>query len=225
MLADELSHAPVPPSKRRLDLQSKMRFVYSARNSQELAQRYDFWAPDYDQELEEVFGYAAPQKAAEMLAKHAPRDARILDAGAGTGLVGQALHRLGYPRLVGLDASQGMLSKAGEKDVYQTLCRMDLGDPLPFPDACFAAVISIGVFTYGHADASSFDELIRVTKPGGHIVFSLRPDFYEESGFEAKLSSLEATGKWECTEVSREFRCFLKDDSDVLIKLWVYKVR
>ncbi len=208
-----------------MDVKSKVHFVYSAKNNQELAERYDLWAPDYDQELEELFGYVAPQKGAEILSGYVSKDAQILDAGAGTGLVGQALRRLGYCNLVGVDTSEGMLSRAREKKVYQALYQWDLGKSLSFSTASFGAVISVGVFTYGHAQATCFDELTRVTKPGGYIIFSLRPDFYENSGFKEKLASLETAGKWELVEVSEEFLCFPKYDSDDLLKLWVYGVK
>ena len=208
-----------------MGLKSKVRFVYSAKNNQELAERYDFWAPNYDQEMEALFGYVGPQKGAETLARYVSKNAQILDAGAGTGLVGQALLRLGYRNLVGVDNSEGMISKAREKKIYQALYRGNLEQPLGFSTASFGAVICVGVFTYGHAQAICLDELICVTKPGGYIIFSLRPDFYENSDFRGTLTSLEARGKWELVEIGEEFSCFPKDDPDVRLKFWVYRVR
>lgn len=205
-------------------MSGKIDLVYSARNSRELAERYDFWAPDYDQDLERL-GYIGPWKGAEMLARHAARNARVLDAGAGTGLVGQALQQLGYRNLTGLDASAGMLARARMKMVYQELHLEDLGGSLSFAADSFEAVVSIGVFTYGHAPAACLHELIRVTCPGGHIVFSLRPDFYTSSDFRKTLDSLVVAGHWELVEVSPEFRCFLKDGSDAAVRLWAYEVR
>src|SRR5215203_3923318 len=50
----------------------------------------------------------------------APRPTRgtVLDAGAGTGMFGSILRVLGYEDLVGIDISERMLEKAGEKDAY-----------------------------------------------------------------------------------------------------------
>ncbi len=68
--------------------QSKVQWIYSSRNNQELTERYDQWAKDYDAELEQDFEWQGPQRTAEFFARHVPRTARILDAGAGTGLMG-----------------------------------------------------------------------------------------------------------------------------------------
>ena len=43
---------------------------------------------------------------------------RIIDAGAGTGLVGEALAKLGYTNMDALDISQEMLDEAEKKKVY-----------------------------------------------------------------------------------------------------------
>jgi len=43
----------------------------------------------------------------------------ILDAGAGTGMVGEVLTKLGYANLVAMDLSQGMLEVTRQKNVYQ----------------------------------------------------------------------------------------------------------
>ena len=67
----------------------------------------------------------------------------------------------------------------------------------------------------GHAPASSLDELVRVTKSGGHVVYTLRPDVYEESGFRTKHEELEAAEMWELVEVSERFCALPKGEPDV----------
>ena len=53
---------------------------------------------------------------------------------------------------------------------------MVMSEKLDFPSDSFDAVVTVGVLTVGHAPASSLDELVRITSPGGHIVCpSLRP--------------------------------------------------
>ncbi|NEQ86776.1 MAG: class I SAM-dependent methyltransferase, partial [Moorea sp. SIO2I5] len=128
----------------------------------------------------------------DLTIKYVPRNAQILDVGAGTGVVGQWLQEEGFHNLVGIDMSEGMLTEAKRKNIYTELRLMVLGEPLDFPSATFDAVTACGVFTYGHAPSRSFDELIRVTKPGGYIIFTLRPDFYESSDFKDKMANLEA---------------------------------
>ena len=75
--------------------QNRVQWVYSSQNNQELADRYDQWAKEYDSDLMEIFAWNAPRRCAEIFARHVSKEARILDAGAGTGLVGLALSHLG----------------------------------------------------------------------------------------------------------------------------------
>ncbi len=121
------------------------------------------------------------QIVSEYLAKYVLKDAKILDAGAGTGLVGKVLNSLGYKHLTAMDMSSGMLAEARKKEVYSELYLMTMGEPLDIPDNLFDAIISVGVFTEGHAHPKSFDELIRVTKQGGFIIYTLRSDIYENN--------------------------------------------
>lgn len=206
-----------------MDVKSRIRFVYAAPSAQALAERYDTWAPDYDQDVDEMCGYLGPQKGAEMLAAHVPATARILDAGAGTGLVGLALRRLGYRNLVGVDNSHGMLSQAKQKRAYRALHHSDLA-ALEFASASFDAVISIGVFTYGHAPAHCLQELIRVVKPNGLILVSMRPDFFASAEVQEKIGSLAAGGHWTLVESGEPFVCFPKDNCNDLLRLWAFKV-
>ena len=203
---------------------NKVQWVYSSQNNQELAERYDQWAKDYDADLDQDFGWIAPQRVAEFFSKHVPKDARILDAGAGTGLAGEILSSLGYGEIVAMDLSQGMLDEAEKKGVYREFHRMVMGDTLDFPSDSFGGVITVGVLTVGHAPASSLDELVRVTRPGGYIAFSLRPDVYEESGFKEKQTELESTGKWKLAEVSEPFQALPVGEPDVFHQVWVYQV-
>jgi SAM-dependent methyltransferase len=160
-----------------------------------------------------------------MVGKYVPTEARILDAGVGTGLVGQCLWELGFRKLVAIDLSQGMLDEARKKGVYQELQQMVLGEELDFPTGSMSAVVSAGVMTVGHAPASSLDELVRVTELGGHIVFTLRPDVYVESGFREKQNSLMEAGKWELIEATEPFQALPKGEPDVYHQVWVYQVR
>lgn len=206
-----------------MNTDNKVELVYTSQNNQELSKNYDLWAKEYDQELEDEFGYFCPEPAVEILAKYLPKSAKILDAGAGTGLVGQLLNQRGYENLEGIDLSPGMLEEAENKKVYNKLTQMVLGEPLDFATDFFDAIISVGTFTYNHAPSSSFDELIRITKPKGYIIFTLRLDFYQDSDFPAKMSALEESGKWQLVEIGEKFQCLTKSEPDVYAKVWTYQ--
>ncbi len=204
--------------------QNRVQWVYSSKDNRELEERYDQWSKDYDRDLSTEFEYRSPRRAAEVLAAHVPRDARILDAGAGTGLVGEILASMGYQRMVAMDLSQGMLEEARKKGVYEDFHQMVMGETLDYETGSFDAVITVGVLTVGHAPASSLDELVRVTRPNGHIVFSLRPDVYENSGFRERQDELESQGKWQLVERTEEFQPMPKGEPEVMHRVWVYRV-
>ena len=178
--------------------------AYQSKSAEETSGVYDGWAGDYEGHMVNV-GYTHPAMVAAMLSRHlAPCDDPILDAGTGTGIMGEILTALGYTDLTGLDASEGMLSRAAEKGKYKSLSHAFLGQPLDFADDAFAAVVSAGVFTQGHAPLSGFDELIRATRPGGFIVFSVSRT-YLEGPFEEKREELEAAGLWRAIDATERY--------------------
>jgi SAM-dependent methyltransferase len=173
----------------RPDSTRHLRKAYTARSPEEIAEYYDQWAVDYETHMKNV-GYARPAMVAAMLSRHLPPgDAPILDAGAGTGLLADLLLAMRYSQIVGIDASPEMLALAERKRAYRELHQMILGEALRFLDDRFAAVVSAGVFTEGHAPLSGLDELIRVTRSGGYLVFSIART-YLEGPFEVKRVAL-----------------------------------
>jgi len=204
--------------------QDRVQWVYAAENSEELSRRYDRWAKDYDSDLTDEFDYQGPRCTGELFVKYVPRKARVLDAGAGTGLMGEALAKHGYKDLVAMDLSSGMLAEARKKNVYQEFHQMAMGGPLDFATDSFDAVVCVGTLTVAHAPASSFDELVRITRPGGYIVFTMRPDTYENSGFKEKQSALETEGKWQLVEVTEKYQALPGGEPDVYGQVWAYRV-
>jgi len=207
-----------------MERRDRVQWIYSSQDNKELAERYDQWAREYDADLNEEFGWLGPQRAVDFFSRYVPKDARVLDAGAGTGLVGKLLSEQGYGDLVAMDLSEGMLEEARKKNAYREFRQMVMGEPLGYETDSFDGVVSVGVLTVGHAPASSFDELVRITRPGGHIVFSLRPDVYRDSGFKEKQDALEAAGKWKLVEASKEFQPLPKGEPEVYHQVWVYRV-
>ena len=105
--------------KKEVERNKKVQWIYSSRDNQELAERYDQWSKDYDADLDEGFGWLGPQRAVDFFTRYVPKEARILDAGAGTGLVGELLARQDYKNLTAMDLSIGMLEEARNKNCYQ----------------------------------------------------------------------------------------------------------
>ena len=145
-------------------------------------------------------GYVAPINAAGLFNRHMAASATVLDAGCGTGLVGECLHQMGYRNIVGLDYSKKMLKEAESKQVYSALLQGDLNDLHDINDNQYNGVISVGTFTSGHVGPGALNELIRVTRPAGIICFTVRDSAWQEESYDAAITSMVKDGKWELLE-------------------------
>jgi ubiquinone/menaquinone biosynthesis C-methylase UbiE len=178
--------------------------VYEAKGAEDVAKLYDQWAATYDDEMGAA-GYQHPQACVALFARHVHAGARpILDAGAGTGLIGRWLQTLGYPEVEALDVSQGMLDVARQKNCYTAFHKLALGEPLPFEDGAYAGVIAAGVFTSGHVGPEGLDELIRICRPGGAVVMTVKGTLWE-GGFSARVDGFVEEGGVELAEVTAPY--------------------
>jgi predicted TPR repeat methyltransferase len=178
--------------------------AYQAENSEQTTEVYNDWAKTYEAHMSEA-GYTHPAMVASMLSRHVKSGGQVvLDAGAGTGIMGEILTGLGFSNLIGIDASEQMLARAASDGKYQQLKQCYLGEPLEFDDDQFAVVVSSGVFTQGHAPLSGFDELIRITEPGGMLVFSVSRS-YLGGPFQTKRDELESRGLWRFIDATEQY--------------------
>ncbi|HEY92488.1 MAG TPA: methyltransferase domain-containing protein [Dehalococcoidia bacterium] len=205
--------------------EEKARWVMSAESNKESAERYDAWAEQYDADLQS-WGYRSPAIIAGIVGRYIPLDSSpILDAGAGTGIIGEVLNILGYKGIVALDLSKGMLDVAARKGVYSDLYQMALGKGMDFPTDYFAAVVCVGTFASGHAPPDSLDELIRITRPRGHIIFTVRSEVYERGGFKRKQQELQLANEWQLLEIVGPYISIPgSDDPEGTNKVFAYRV-
>ena len=107
--------------------------------------------------------------AIEKTFQNKPKDEfKIIDAGAGTGLNGVELQKLGYTNLHALDISQGMLNEARKKNVYKKFICAALSDQrIPeIETGEYDAMICCGTLTIAHVRACALVEMIRMVKIG-----------------------------------------------------------
>lgn len=198
--------------------------VYGAKSAAEIGAIYDGWSESYDADNLRK-GFRLPGLAAGYAARHVPKDAApILDAGCGTGLVGEGLWALGFRGIRGVDISEGMLNAAARLNVYEKLDLRDLTAPLPEATGSMAATICVGSFGPGHVPPTALGELARVTAPGGHVIFNVVEATWEEQGFPAVMNGMMADGRWTEIERSAAFRPYLLGEPDLLCRLFVYRV-
>lgn len=201
----------------------RLAWIYSATNPDELRERYQVWAEEYDADLDGMH-WLAPRAGAERCHHFAGWGASVLDAGCGTGLVGMHLRVLGIGRLVGFDLSSAMLEQAAARGVYDELMQGSLLDPLPFPPASFDAVVSVGVFTYGHVGPAALAGLAVVVRPGGHVSLTFRDDAIEPLGYAEAVRRLEADGVWRLIERTEPAPLIVEDGVGADMRVWTWQV-
>ena len=168
------------------------------------------------------WNYTGPEETVDVIKKYLlNKDALFFDAGCGTGLVGLQLKKYGYKNFHGADLSQKLLDTV-PKNLYQKLFNVDLNKPIELNNNLYDTVMCVGTFTYGHVKANALDELVRITKPGGFICFTINEGIYKEYGFDEKILEIKKNNKWEKLE-------FFKSDyiasKDVNAWLGLYKVQ
>ena len=101
-----------------------------------------------------------------------PKDQlKILDAGAGTGLTGTELHKLGCTDIHALDISQEMLNVTKEKGVPYKICLHPSDrEEDQFETGEFDAVIDAGVLVKALVRPAAFVEIIRMVKIGELLI-------------------------------------------------------
>lgn len=171
-------------------------------NNLDVAERYSQFAPVYNQSVES-WGYRCYQTAAEIVQQYIPQDQPVLDAGCGTGLVGQALAALGYGDIVGIDISPEMLAQAEALGHYRQVHIQDLkAVPYPFADETFAAIACIGVFSLVADPKPILKEFCRLVRSQGYLVFTQQEVLFAQYHYGDVLAELEQQGVLRCEQIS-----------------------
>ena len=162
-----------------LELNDLINRLVKTEDPEEVRQLYRQWSETYDRDLED-FGYVAPKIGTAILQQLVTDHGSLIhDAGCGTGQVGQLLSSSGYSNIHGSDFSEDMLGVAKSRDCYCSLVQADYSQPLQFKSESVNGIISIGVYRKSFKDVF-ISEMLRILKPGGCMVFSCRPVYFEE---------------------------------------------
>jgi SAM-dependent methyltransferase len=180
-----------------------------------IAARYDASADRYGR----WWGPVLAPSALQLLDRY-PLEARVgrtsdvLDIGTGTGVLARsAVRRWPAARVVGLDASAGMLGIAareaeatlsGEERARLEFVPGDAGR-LPFPDGAFDLVLASFVLQLVADRKRALTEVVRVLRPGGRFASVTwlvgRDDpFAPDLAFEKALDDLDIDGEGDAEE-------------------------
>ena len=165
--------------------------AYALETPEDNLRLYRVWAESYDADFVDKTGFRFP----ELIAGEYVRQGGgwpCLDVGCGTGAVAALMPEGAV--LDGLDLSPDMLAVASRKGLYRELIEANLKEPLAIPDESYAGFVSSGTFTHGHVGAEAIPELVRILRPGGLAVHSVKTDLWFDLGFDEIYAALESDG-------------------------------
>jgi len=161
----------------------------------------------------------------EQLDDDAAADLRVLDVGAGNGMVGEELDRMGAEHIVGVDIIEEA-AEAAQRDrpgVYDDYFVVDLTDVPPDTQReltghgfnCLTTVAALG---FGDIPPEAFTGAYNLVEDGGLIAFNIKQRFVEDgdrSGFEELISRSLNDGTMEL-QAERRYRHRLSVAGDPL---------
>jgi SAM-dependent methyltransferase len=129
---------------------------------------------------------------------------RVLDLGAGNGMVGQELADLGADMIAGVDllpeaAAAAERDRPGVYDDYLVLDLTELSGGLrrELRERRFNALVSVAALGFGDIPPRAFAEAFNLVEDGGWIAFNIKEDFLgdgEPTGFSRLIGSILESG-------------------------------
>jgi SAM-dependent methyltransferase len=127
-----------------------------------------------------------------------PGALRVLDLGAGNGIVGEEMAGLGVDRVVGVDiiAEAALAAERDRPDVYDDYRVVDLTDLAEderahLSDHEFNCMTCVAALGFGDIPPQAFLEAYNLVETGGWVAFNLKEDFlngHDRSGFSTLIS-------------------------------------
>jgi predicted TPR repeat methyltransferase len=147
--------------------------VPARADDQYVKELFDGFASSFDENLASL-GYRAPELLSSALGEYVPTDGRldILDAGCGTGLCGPLL-RSTANRLLGVDISDGMVTKARERNVYDELVVAELCEFMRSRPASVDVILSADTLVYFGALEEACAAARQCLRPNGLFAFTV----------------------------------------------------
>jgi SAM-dependent methyltransferase len=150
---------------------------------------YRDWAANYDSGFASEMQYLLPAHVAAAFMATGARGP-VLDVGAGTGLLAEALVGMGFrDEIDAADFSAEMLERAAVKRIYAGLHQADITRPLALPRR-YGGIVSSGTFTAGHVGPEALPQLLAVAAPGAQFALSINRRVWTGAGFDRALQSL-----------------------------------
>ena len=164
----------------------------------------------YEKVLYDILDCRSPETICGMLGAaleregESPRTLRVLDLGAGNGMVGELLAQLGADFIVGVDIIEEAV-EATERDrpgIYDSyhvvdLSRLSETDERELSGYRFDCLTCVAALGFGDIPTDPFTTAYNLIRPNGWIAFNIKADFLERgdrTGFEQLIRSMIDSG-------------------------------
>lgn len=165
----------------------------------------------YEKLFAERLSCKSPQVVIDLLAdtlgerKQDPEELSVIDFGAGNGMVGEELARIGAGSIVGVDALEEA-KEAAERDrpgLYDDYHAFDVTDSeaaerRALEDRTFNCLTCVAALGFGDVPPEAFHAAYEMLEPQSWVAFNIRDQFVEDgdpSGFATLLKELEDDGE------------------------------
>jgi len=127
----------------------------------------------------------------QLAVAHLPANARVLDAGCGTGFGAHLLREKGAAEVIGVDGSEVAIEFCREHFQRDGVSFMvaDLGEPLPFESASFDFIFSSNTMEHIAATDTHLGECRRLLRPKGRL-FAAMPAITNRSALEQNIRNI-----------------------------------
>jgi SAM-dependent methyltransferase len=160
----------------------------------------------YEQLFYDRLKCKSPSKVAEVLnqavtkAQESPSELRVLDLGAGNGMVGEVLAARGVSRLVGVDIIEAakeatIRDRPGIYDHYYVtdFCALEEYERVELETWSFNCLVSVAALGFGDIPPKAVAEAMDLIQVGGWIAFNIKDSFLDasdSSGFSSMVRQL-----------------------------------
>ncbi len=182
-----------------------------------LYSRYPFPGPGMETEIVENFKHAL---AFLRISEEELKDAVVMDAGCGTGIVAMYLASV-CKEVKAFDMTEASLeqaqSRAEQSDIKNIEFRCGSVFDVPYKDQSFDLVVSRGVLHHTEDAYGGFQNIVETLRPGGRILVSLYHKFgrYRHRLRRAKVSKLAGDDVEKRTEVAKQLYFADTPDSEI----------
>lgn len=167
----------------------------------------------YEQLFSELLECCSPEAVCDLLREQLdrvgvePGALTALDFGAGNGIVGEQLSRIGVRTIVGIDVLHEARAAAlrDRPEIYDDYRALDLAalrtaDRLQLEAHGFNCLVCVAALGFGDVPFSAFKEAFNLVAPGGWLAFNLRERFLHNEhpdGFGVLINRMLAEGNIE----------------------------